>query len=534
MSWRRGRWTALAVGLASLAAVPSALAHPERPVSFPPGDGEFPKIRTSGGPKLVVCKADTDERIRRLPPKVRAENERLLERCEYRHIQEAVNDAPNGARVMIMPGVYREQPSRKFPNPDPACEDLLVPWEGGNLTDTSPGSTRMVASYEYQLKCPNAQQLIAILGDSDDPDTRCDVKCDLQIEGTGATRRDVKIIGDQTKENVFKADRADGIVFTNFTVQYSDYNNIYVLETDGFRFQDIRSRWSNEYGFLSFVSDHGIYKDLNAYGAGDAGVYPGSGPPTEGKRFGIKIIDVNAHDNLQGNSGSAASGTLYRNNRFHDNGVGIVVDSFSSGHPGTPEDNVVWRNNDIYSNNQDYFSPELDDYCVAPYPERDPKIVCPAIMVPVGTGLLIAGGNDNLIEGNRIWDHNRYGAMLFFVEASFRGDEEPEKQFDTSHGNRFVGNVMGVAPGGEAAPNGTDFWWDEGGDRNCWSDNTAHQGAAITSNPGTLPACPGGENPLPTNPAKHAFLVPCATWDPEDNPDPVGCDWMNLPPKPGG
>ena len=38
--------TLLAPGLAG--------AHPERPVSFPPGDGEFPKVRTSGGPQLVV------------------------------------------------------------------------------------------------------------------------------------------------------------------------------------------------------------------------------------------------------------------------------------------------------------------------------------------------------------------------------------------------------------------------------------------------------------------------------------------------
>ncbi len=93
---------------------------------------------------------------------------------------------------------------------------------------------------------------------------------------------------------------------------------------------------------------------------------------------------------------------------------------------------------------------------------------------------------------------------------------------------------MGVAPGGGAAPNGTDFWWDEGGDRNCWSGNTGPDGGAVRSDPASLPACPGGENPLVTNPAKHAFLAACATWDPEDNTDPPGCDWMNLPPPRDG
>jgi hypothetical protein len=516
------RWLAALPALCVLLLAPVASAHPERPTQFPDATGSFPKLRTAGGPKLVVCKPDSAKRIARLSGRDRRRNERLLEKCEYRHIQAAVNEASNGDRVLILPGVYREDPSRRAPEEPPECEGLKV--------EAATNDGRLVRSYAYELACPNAQNLIAILGDSDD-DGRCDAKCNLQVEGTGTRKRDVKVIGDPEKENVFKADRADGIVFTNMTVQYSDYNNFYVLETDGFRFQRITSRWSNEYGFLSFVSDHGIYKDLNAYGAGDAGVYPGSGPPTDGERFGIKIVDVNSHHNLQGNSGAAASGTLYRDNRFHHNGVGIVVDSFSPGHPGNPQDNVVWRDNRIYSNNEDYFDDETLDHCSQPYPERDLRRVCPAIMVPIGTGLLIAGGNENLVEDNWIWNNRRHGAMLFFVEATFRGEDDPAKQFDTSHANVFRDNHMGITPAGEAAPNGTDFWWDEGGDFNCWSDNLAAPGAAITGDPPSLPACPGEENPLPTNPAKHAFLVPCAAWDPEDPVlrYPPGCDWFDVP-----
>ena len=35
------------------------------------------------------------------------------------------------------------------------------------------GGGAKVANYEYQRKCPNAQNLIAIIGDSDDPDRTC-------------------------------------------------------------------------------------------------------------------------------------------------------------------------------------------------------------------------------------------------------------------------------------------------------------------------------------------------------------------------
>ena len=391
----------------------------------------------------------------------------------------------------------------------------------------------MVASYEYQLNCPNAQQLVAILGDGPDEDRKCDRKCDIQIQGTGRKPKHVRFVGDPTKQNIFKADRADGIVFYNMTAEISDYNNFYVQETDGFRYERIVSRWSNEYGFLSFASDHGLYKRLNAYGHGDSGVYPGSGPELHGERYGIVLTKVNSHHNLQGNAGAAGNSLLYVDNDFHHNGVGIVVDSFSSGHPGSPQDSSKFIRNRIYSNNEDYFSAERDEYCKEQdYTKRDPKIVCPAIMVPVGVGLLLAGGNQNITTNNWVYDNWRYGTMLFFVESYFRGEQDPAKQDDTSHYNRFVNNRMGVTPAGMAAPNGTDFWWDEQGAGNCWSGNIAATGAQITGDPSPLPACPGPHHVRPVNANKHAFLVPCATWDPVENPDPPGCDWMTLPPKP--
>ena len=112
-----------------------------------------------------------------------------------------------------MPGVYREQPSRRAPEPDARCANdydeigssLLASGVAGQ------GGGARVANFEYQRKCPNAQNLIAIIGDGPDPDRVCDSKCNLQIEGMGARRRDVLISGQRTKLNVIRADRADGI-----------------------------------------------------------------------------------------------------------------------------------------------------------------------------------------------------------------------------------------------------------------------------------------------------------------------------------
>jgi len=262
---------ALAGLLAAAVLAPAAFAHPERTAHFPDGSvGAVPAYRTSGGQRLVVCKPDSAQRIKRIFNSARKERRhlRLVGKCRFRNIQAAVNAARNDARIQILPGIYREKPSRAAPEPDPRCagdyEEI-----GGNLvgTGTSIESKARVASYEYQRNCPNAQNLIAIIGDGPDADRVCDHKCNLQIEGMGKTRRDVLISGERSKLNVIRADRADGIFLRRFTVEFSDFNNIYVLETNGFRMEDITSRYSREYGFLSFSSDHGLYNRLEAFGS---------------------------------------------------------------------------------------------------------------------------------------------------------------------------------------------------------------------------------------------------------------------------
>lgn len=535
-----GRGTlAAAAAVWALAALPStALAHAERPSYYPNFDpitksfgdpfGAVPEIRNSG-PRLVVCKKDSARRLRREFSGARLRTRlALLERCRFEHIQEAVNAARNGTRILVMPGVYREEPSQAAPEPDPKCKDMYTENEDAR-----------VPSYEYHYNCPNAQNLIAITGDGPDADRRCDRKCDIQIQGMGADAGDVLLSGDRRKLNVIRADRADGVVLRNFTVEYSDFNNVYALETNGFRFSRIQSRYSREYGLLSFASDQGLYEHIDAYGSGDSGIYPGSGPEGHCQRYGIEIRDSSSHHNTIGYSGTAGNGIYAHDNKFHHNAAGITTDSFAPGHPGMPQDCAKWENNEIYSNNYDIFNAERDEYCKKPYAERDPKITCPTFMVPVGTGAMIAGGNGNIVRGNRVWDNWRQGFMLFWVPTELRGEDstgqsqnDPLNQYDTSNHNSFAGNVMGVRPDGTRDPNGVDFWWDEEGKGNCWSANTGPGGAPATSDPATLPACPEGSSFSPGNPVKQASNVPCATWDPHDNTDPPGCDWFTVPPEP--
>jgi hypothetical protein len=553
----------VAAGLVTAAA---AFGHAERPAYYPnfdseakvygPAVGSVPTYRTTGK-SVVVCKSDSRKRIGRLPSaKMRARNLALLKRCRYRHIQDAVDHTRNNVRIRILPGVYREEPSRKEPNPDPKCSgdwvtrsEAAIPGPialgtGGLIGGQGGSILRMadrVPGFEYQRRCQNSQNLIAIIGDGPDDDRKCDHHCNVQIEGT-ARRQDVLISGQRAKLNVIRADRADGIYLRNFTIEFSDFNNIYALETNGFVFDRITSRYSREYGVLSFASDHGLYQYIDAYGSGDSGVYPGSGPEGHCQRWGIELRFNNSHDNNLGYSGTAGNGVWAHDNRFHHNGTGMTTDSFAAGHPGMPQDCAKWENNYIYSNNLDLFSKQHQTYCAQPIEKRDPKVVCSTFQNPTGTGILIAGGNSNIVRGNYIWDNWRSGVRLLGVPGVLRGEDYTGQsvnvatdQFDNSNGNRITGNHMGVRPDGTRDPNGTegDFWWDGEGAHNCWDGNVGPRGAKpTTSFPAPLPTCP---NPSGFSPGLVTFFISqasCGVWNPRDMQFPPGCNWMYLPPEP--
>ena len=522
----------------ALALPAAAEGHAERPAFFPDHRlGGVPEYRTSG-PSLVVCKRDSARRIRHaLRGAQRRRNLRLLGRCRFRHIQAAVDRARSGDRILVLPGVYREEPSRRAPNPDPRCAGELSPL---------PNAVRPQPTYEYQRRCPNAQNLIAIIGDGPDADRRCDRRCNLQIAGTGSSPTQVVIEGkgfgeeDGAKYTLVRADRADGIVLRNFTVQYADFNDIYVLETNGFRLERLVTRFSREYGVLTFASDNGVYNRVRAYGNGDAGLYPGSGPEGHCRRYGIEIRRSDVHGNTVGISGAAGNGVWMHDNRVHGNALGFFFTSLVPGHPGMPQDCSIWERNRIHSNNLDLFSAKRDGYCdreLRPIAKRDPRRVCPALAVPVGTGILLGGGNFNQIRRNWIYDNWRRGVMQFYAPPGFRGEDitgqsAAPSEYDTSNANAYHHNIMSARPNGKRDLNGVDFWWDGEGRGNCWSSNTGPHRSKPTSVPAVLAGCPRGNAFSPGDPGLQATLLPCAVWHPSTNRDPVGCDWLVTPREP--
>ena len=367
---------------------------------------------------------------------------------------------------------------------------------------------------------------------------------------------------------VIRADRADGFVVHNLTARGALEHGIYIEETDGYRIDTVKMFWAADYGNLTFTSDHGLYTDCDGFGAGDAVLYPGAAPETGeqidlsfylgGPRINTVVRDCDMRGSVLAYSGSMGNNVRITHNNIYANSAGISTDSISSaGHPGYPADGVQVDHNWIYSNNLSLFG------------KKNPPVEPALGILPNGVGIFWAGHNNGRVHDNWIWDNWRAAAFLMSIPDFLNtpeGNVNPgasckNPMLSTSCNNRYFRNQLGRVPKGfksfpalrkfgnkvgavkGRAPNGTDFWWDEGGigsvTGNCWYANKGPNGKADSV---TGPGAGDAPQVLPSNcatstgtgdPAKVDYLLACFFAREGQGGGPDTCDWYQLPPKPG-
>ncbi len=672
-------WIAFTASVLLGAGVSQAWAHAERPAFFPVNrvsarPAYRPMLDVSGNPslqanRLVVCKkpgqegvaAGTDSAtlIKTIKATgLRRANEQLYSECKFEHLQAAVDAVTTrGTTIYVLPGLYKEQPSIR------ALENNFGAKSAQDRTYCQAVLARGVGelSYQEQYRCPHIQNTVAIFGDPDFTDDNCGTqrtgKCagdpktlacdpaksacqyyDLQIEGTGQKVTDVVFSGDFINKpgdpadghfrylNGIRADRADGIYLRNFTTQIYEFNAVYAMEIDGFVFDHLLSRWVDEYAFLSFASDHGLYDYTEGYNVADSVQYPGSGADIYPnathagvdlrKRQATEIRNSKGHHSALGYSGTAGNAPYVHDSEFYKNQTGMATESIYGGHPGMPQDHALFENNKIYSNNKDYYRfVSTNGPCVnkaprdrgvvppeAAYFDRlpadhqeavmDRTIVCPPIPFPTGTGIIIGGGNYNVIQNNQIFDNWRQGTWLISAPTLIHMINEPyapkpvpgaltgmipapvggpvndansmvgalklaidtgsaplllRQPVYTAHYNRFLTNRLGenalVAGQSFKQPNGVDFWWDGSGKGNCWKGNTSSSGSikADTDVLHPLPGdCPDGDYTNLINQVTTAYpirivqFVPCLMYSRNDPSSKDNCPFFTTLSAPAG
>lgn len=486
---RSFRFAVLAVLLAS----GGALAHRERPFpDFGPRFGSVPDLNRRNGTTLVVCKpsskptrAEHLDIHSRLPASEAEDaawhrNAKLYRKCRFEHIQAAVNAADHGTTILVMPGVYREEPSRAVPT---------------TSTGDNPDGTY---SYAYHLANPNDANLIGIIG-----------KRNLILEGTGIQPRDVLIDVGFVKDVGIRADRADGIIIRNLWARDANEHGIYVVETSGYAFDRTVGSYSKDYELFSFVSDHGLYTDCEAEGGSDSGIYIGGAPDTHGQnRFSATVQRCKMHDNALGFSGTQGNSVHMIDNDVYDNAIGLSFDS-EVDHPNFPMRYSVIEDNRIYDNNLDVYAAGVGTPAGGP--------AYSFFRYPVGTGMWIIGGEHNIIRNNYFYNNGRFGIIFFFNPfenhpvagiATPRFNEITQNFFGVDPLNNPAPNLTAYPPGGIYTPGGSDIFWDENGQGNCVDGQAAGSGT-VTIDPPGYPACPNSA-PGPGIPlAKLSLLLAC-------------------------
>lgn len=239
--------------------------------------------------------------------------------------------------------------------------------------------------------------------------------------------------------NGFKVVKAKGVAIENLTARNFTKNGFFWTGAEGYRGSYLTAIRNGDYGIYSFESTKGQLDHSYASGSPDAGFYIGGCQPCD-----ALVTDVTSEWNGLGYSGTNAGGNLViANSVWRYNRAGIVPNS------GSYEPNAPQRGNQIVGN--------------LVYDNNNGKT--PAIDVALnvqGSGIVIAGGQDNVIERNRVVKHGVSGILVFTYPES--GDYV----WDAT-GNIVRGNAVSESGGSDLT-----LWFDGFGSltgHNCFQDN---------------------------------------------------------------
>ncbi|HEX6261761.1 MAG TPA: PLDc N-terminal domain-containing protein [Actinomycetota bacterium] len=206
----------------------------------------------------------------------------------------------------------------------------------------------------------------------------------LTIRGTD--RNEVVVDGEFSRENGIHVLEADGVTVENMTARNHTLNGFYWTGVEGYRGSYLTAYNNGDYGIYAFDSVYGQFDHSYASGSPDAGFYIGQCRPCH-----AVISDVVAEGNALGYSGTNAGGDLYIvRSEWRKNMSGIVPNTLDS-QLLAPQGEVVIAGNWIHDNNNRGAPAKRLQYPT------------------FGSGVLLAGGTDNIVVRNRVEGHERYG-----------------------------------------------------------------------------------------------------------------------------
>jgi hypothetical protein len=352
----------------------------------------------------------------------------------------------------------------------------------------------------------------------------------------GLDRNRTVLDGEHRRDNGVKVFR-NGVALENLTIRNytsngafftGDFDSHYVLT--GYRASYVTVHNNGDYGLYAFNATKGVFDHDLGSGHPDAGFYVGQCDPCD-----AVITDSVAERNMLGFTGTNASGVTIVRSEFRDNLIGVVPNS-NDGEKLAPQRRATIAGNWVHDNG------------MAAVPVSDPQY-----HLVWGNGILVTGGEDDVITRNRVEGNARGGIGIMMWP--FRTGRLPAFAVAGNHvtDNVALGNARDPAPFG-------DLWlWtareSQGAQGNCFAGNTfatstpaaieavapcaGAGGAAIPGlDVGLLRAGPAGIDhrtvPAPAEQPQlpDAATAPAAGALPAALPPPVDLSTMTVPTAP--
>ncbi|MGI9585692.1 MAG: PLDc N-terminal domain-containing protein [Acidimicrobiia bacterium] len=181
---------------------------------------------------------------------------------------------------------------------------------------------------------------------------------------------------------------ADAVAIENFTARNFEVNGFYWTGVTGYRGSYLTAHNMGDYGIYAFDSIDGRLDHVFASGSRDSGIYVGQCYPCD-----AVITDSVSVENGLAYSGTNAGGELYLINSLWENNMGGIAPNSLDSELYPPHREVYIGGNTVINNNN------------ADAPTKG------LARLAWGEGIVLAGGEGDLVEKNLVVNHDRIGVV---------------------------------------------------------------------------------------------------------------------------